>query len=240
MILKFDDFCSLFEKNSHTISLKSVRQRLIRQFGFEEWQVREHHETINNIQTVDVYIDVTLNVDDILEFMKNCGWYKSTMYGPWTVEHKENKRYHLINFIPMHQKNIKNEISTYDELYHWTPDYNLESILKHGLVPKSINEKHSYTPRVYLIKGDVTEYRKILLGWQLYGHNSNPKNDGNYTLLSIDIRQLENMALYYDPKYEFGIYVKKRIKANSIKAVGHIVFDKESNFEKSNYQITYF
>ena len=92
------------------------------------------------------------------------------------------------------------------------------------------NDLLKFPPRVYLILNNVTDDYKDILGYQLFTHNKNPNNDGNYILLKIDISKLNNdNKFYYDPNSSIGIYTEDKINIEAIEPIKKLNF---KNFGK--------
>lgn len=110
-------------------------------------------------------------------------------------------------------------------LYHWTPAYNVESILKNGLVPNSKNSEFSYPPRTYLMEENSEMKKMFSLGQQLCLFNKDPNNDGTYTIIIVNIENLDDsIRFFYDPNSSIGIYTEQPIPNKNIKAGQTIKF----------------
>ncbi|MBR6517526.1 MAG: hypothetical protein IKT40_11900 [Bacilli bacterium] len=124
-------------------------------------------------------------------------------------------RFQVLQFEPyshIQDDNTEEIKSKYKYLFHWTPSYNIRSILETGLTPNHQNDKFSYPNRIYLMKGDVTDENMYKFGHLLCVHNKNEKNNGEYGLLKIDISTLDdNIRFRYDSNSEIGIYTEQGI-----------------------------
>lgn len=110
-------------------------------------------------------------------------------------------------------KEIKNKT---DYLLHWTPEYNIKNILTNGLIPSNQNYIFSYPNRIFLIY-DKDDNEINLLGKKLCHYNKNPKNNGIYYLLRVDITNISNkIQFYYDSNTKNGIFTEQSIPANVI------------------------
>ena len=70
------------------------------------------------------------------------------------------------------------------------------------------------------MKGDSNMAQMFNLGFQLCIHNTNPNNNGEYTLLSVNIKDLDDsVRFYYDPNSEIGIFAENAIPSDKIKVV---------------------
>lgn len=177
-------------------------------------------EGFNKIYVYLVVAIIGENDKKIEEDMKKLGYFLGVK-GDKTVI--EGMIFQVLQFEPMTQiqKDDTLEIKEkYGVLYHWTPEYNIDEILEHGLIPKSENQKFNYPPRIYLIKGDAKRNELLSLGSQLSMMNQNENNNGVYGLLSVDISNLDdNIKLYYGPNSDIGIFCENPIQKENIKLI---------------------
>lgn len=119
------------------------------------------------------------------------------------------------------QEDITDEIKgKYKALYHWTPNYNVESIMRGGLVPNHQNSMFNFPPRTYLIATEPNSREMFVLGQKLCLKNENLKNNGDYTLLQVDTAGLnDNIRFYYDPNSSIAIYTEQLITKEHIKVL---------------------
>ena len=187
----------------------------------------EHH---HNIYVYLITCLIGENDKLIEDDMDKLGYYLSNVGD--TVFVNGNK-FHVLQFEPYSQyqeDETENIIKNNEYLYHWTPEYALNDILKNGLIPDCKNDLLKFPPRVYLILDNVTDDYKDILGYQLFTHNKNPNNDGNYILLKIDISKLNNdNKFYYDPNSSIGIYTEDKINIEAIEPIKKLNF---KNFGK--------
>lgn len=202
------------EEAIETISVKETINDIKKKFSLSDWQISTE-KGANNIELIFIIpiSDEKLIIDAMLSY----GWSESC---------KENKidrlgnKWVAISFDPMFQDSISDEAKQFKYLFHWSPKYNLDNILKIGIVPKSENELFKYPSRIHLMKGNISTNNALYLGKQLYLNNTNPNNDGNYVLFSVETSKLPNdMEIYYDPRYEDGYYVKETIPPIAIKII---------------------
>lgn len=150
--------------------------------------------------------------------MKKMGYFLSKK---GDVVEVQDMRFQILQFEPLSQmqEDITNDVKTnFTRLYHWAPSYNVDDILRNGLIPSSKNEVFKYPPRTYLMEGDSTDEERLYLGRLLCAANTSPNNSGEYALLIIDISDLdEKIRFYYDPNSEIGIYTEQPISNDRIK-----------------------
>lgn len=204
------------ESITNTIAPDSTKSAMIRQLGLQEWQIKEVRGA-NDVTIMILYAEINRNTDIIIKGMEACGW----TFGTRNTKVIEGMKWCVMSFEPMFQDIVtKNVLEKYNSLYHWTPQYNLETILNNGLEPRSENQRFSYPNRLHFIKGSVNITDIINLGRQLYAANKNPKNNGDYILLSVDLKNFPlSVPIYYDPRYEGGLYTTEPISAKLLKAV---------------------
>ena len=136
--------------------------------------------------------------------------------------------YQVLQFEPYSQ--MQNDETTnikqlYKYLYHWTPKYNLNNILKNGLIPNHQNKMFNYPQRIYLMKGDCDLFQMKDLGQQLCFVNTDQRNNGKYVLLRIDLTNIgDDVHFYYDSNASIGIYTEQAIPLASIKVINEFTF----------------
>lgn len=121
--------------------------------------------------------------------------------------------------------------SKFDKIYHITPTYRVESIIKNGLIPKSNSKLSNHPERVYFMKNKqfVTQLLKNIklnnkketnkikqLVDNYFMNKEFIKNDElDYTLLEIS--NLDNYNFYRDINYNNGVYTLDNINPKDIK-----------------------
>lgn len=143
---------------------------------------------------------------------------------------KYGKEWIKYQFDPLIQDDNTNEILKQKFLYHITPQYNVDSILKNGLLPRHDNDIYYYPDRVYMFATDDMDKIKKW-GYRLYFANGDERNDGNYTILQVDTNVLKNdkVKLYYDPNLPDGVYTTDKISPNAIKIKLKVVYRYQEN-----------
>ena len=208
-----------------TLSPDETRQTIKFQFGLEDWQIKEKIGK-NEITIMVLYPEIFRNSELIIDGMKACGW----SIGYRTQLKRGPMIWNVLEFEPIFQEMISDtERDKHRFLYHWTPYYNLPSIMKYGLVPKSENAIFSYPNRIHFFTEIENTSRAMAIGKQLFLTNSSPRNNGKYVALAIDLTKAPYFPLYKDPRYETGLYGKDTVPPSSIKPV--FGFDFENNKE---------
>lgn len=175
-------------------------------------------EHFHKIYVYSITAEIGNNEAFVDEDMRKLGYFLSVK---GDIVNIDNMAYRVLVFEPLSQMqdDITDKVkANYNVLYHWTPVYRLNSILKDGLKPKSENWKFSFPPRIYLIAGDATDGQRIYLGRLLCAQNNSLLNNGMYALLEVNIKGLdESVRFYSDPNSEIGIYTEQSIPKDRIK-----------------------
>lgn len=166
------------------------------------------------------------NVEVFSKAMNLCGFFLSTKGHPII---KNNVEWLLLQYEPKFQNDESNTIrSSENVLYHVTPKYNENKILKNGLSPRWKNNLFFFPDRIYLIKGSTSEDEIINITKQLYFSNNSKGNDGNYIILKINLSEIpENVKMFIDNNYKNGIFITDNIKPNCITDIGDINMNNE-------------
>lgn len=201
-------------------------KRILRKYNLPDdcGKVIEHY---HNIFVYVVVADIGENEKLIEADMDKLGYF----LGYSKIQIIDGKKYVILQFEPtcQLQDDITDEIKKkFDCLFHWTPSYNVDDIMRFGLKPSKGNRRFNYPLRCYLISGDSSKHQLFYLGQQLCLSNDDERNDGKYSLLSIDISDLDDkIRFYYDPNSEIGIFTEKSIPANKIYVCNEIRFKTE-------------
>lgn len=113
--------------------------------------------------------------------------------------------------------------SKFDILYCWVPMYCIDNILRDGLLPKHQKDACDHISRIYLMDGNSTDKYMLHIGQLLCYANKNPNNNGDYSLLRIDIEDIDDCIRFYnDPHDMFGFFTEQSISTDRIQ-VDHAV-----------------
>ncbi len=217
----------LKEDATTTLSIDETKKQIQTKFHLKDWQFATQ-TVANGVRLVVLYPGILKNTKLIKDAMLACGW--SLAIKGYTVKNKMIWR--AMSFDPIFQKDVSNEARKYNYLFHWTPLYYYDTIVKEGLKPRSENKLFDYPNRL-LIKGNTPKQDIYSIGWQLCMANRRHKNKGYYVLLPIDLSKVPtDTEIYYDPRYEWGYYTKVPIQSDAITPIlGH-------NFKtKQDFQI---
>ena len=198
----------------------TVVKNLIKKYGLPPQLVLKR-EAFNKIYIYVITALIGENDKLIEQDMQKMGYFLGYRQPPQTIN---GMVYQVLQFEPTSQmQNDETEIikSNYDFLFHWTPMYCLGSVMNNGLIPNHKNKMFSYPSRIYLMKGNSKMTQMINLGQQLCFANNNISNNGEYSLLRIDIEDIDdNIRFYYDSNSEIGVYTEQKIPKDRIEFIG--------------------
>ena len=208
------------ENDGRVTPVSQVKHELDWKYGFAPWQIRIKDRG-HDIQICVCIADFKKGVDEIVNDFKQMGYFLSKT-SPVSSP-VPNQKWLALQFEPIYQVDEVNEILNCGDLFHLTPQYNLQNIISNGLQPKSDNGLFDYPNRVYLFIGNTPILQIYALGQQLSSVNKSPQNDGRYVLLKVNSQGLRNgYSLHYDPNYEYGVFTENIIPPNLISIVNHI------------------
>ena len=215
----FDDVYQLKEAVGDILPPDGVIKKITQKYNINPDFIRKV-EANNKIAIYLVIAEIGENVQIIRNEMEKMGYFLGHI-GKRSVINK--KKFVELQFEPYWQMqddetdNIKSEYST---LYHWTPEYNVKEILANGLEPSNKSKYYYYPPRIYLLKdGDNADYTNAF-GRALCSRNNDPRNNGSYVLLGIDIVNLnDNIRFFLDPNSTIGIYTEQQIPPENINVI---------------------
>ena len=222
-VTSFDDILSdlpgLNENFGDVLPADEVVEKIRKKYYFSSDLVKKV-EAENKISVYVVIALVGINVTLIERDMDKMGYFLGLKQPPQTVN---GMTFQVLQFEPKSEKqNDETELikSKYKMLFHWTPLYLYDIIMKNGLIPDCKNGLYRFPPRIYLIKGDSTPTELYNLGQKLCSINGDSRNNGEYALLGIDITKLEdNVCFYLDPNSDIGVYTEDKIPSNIIKLI---------------------
>lgn len=166
--------------------------------------------------------------------MDACGWMKADVSEPFL---RNKIPFRTISFDPKVQEPVTTETRQYTYLYHLTPSIRTKSILSKGLEPRNENTFLTYTPRVYLLKGDTPKKEIEMFGWRIFNKNKRVKN-GNYTLIRMDLAKVPNTVhFYHDPRYDYGYFSTDTIPPQALSIYGTISYDNKYCYNDEQLQV---
>lgn len=215
-------FCNMFvpvaegyasSSSDKTEDPDSVISSLIDKYGFsKKWQVTKVMRA-NDISVLTVVADIEENLQMVNDDMDKAGYF----LGFRKTLNIKGMQWQIVQFEPMFEFDQTESLKKYNIAYHWTPQYNLQSILDDGFIPKTINKGFNYPPRIYFLNGAAPNDEIMKLGENLCIVNKNLENDGNYVLIKINTEKIpENVKFYFDPSMPNAMYTIDPIPANVI------------------------
>lgn len=190
-----------------TVEIELAQESICRQYELEDWQFQVKIYA-NDIRVGIIIPNIDENESKITEDMTSMGYYALSK-GTMDINGME---YFFIRFDPRYPKDITDIVRKMGVIKHITPKYNLDSIRKNGFIPSHKNELFYYPPRIHFLKESISEKNIIRLGEQLFDYNSNPKNNGEYVLLTLDVKKIpDNVEFIGDSCYKYGICTENEI-----------------------------
>lgn len=231
-ITTFDDIigCPFLPKQFLMESVKDslppdeVVRKIINKYGLNSKLVKK----IERCNKVCVYV-VTAAVGENQKLIENdmelMGYYLGCYGKEYIIDGVKFIQMQFEPYCQLQKDETENIKNNYDILYHWTPEYNMASILKQGLLPLHENPIFNYPPRTYLVKGDCDTNYLLRFGNALCISNNNKNNNGSYVLLGIDIRNIDgSIRFYYDPNFEHGVFTEQPIPKETLSVVSKNAF----------------
>ena len=214
-VFNFDD--KYFKENinesaTYSVPLVDVKNELKKRYGLEDWQFRIIQGSNQCFISV-IFTDNDMNASIIENEMDNFGYFKSyetdvDMNGIIWIQ---------MQFEPRFQNNENNLIRNMRILYHITPKYNLENIKNSGLIPSCKNNLLRYPDRIYFANGTDQKQEILILAENLYFYDKDPRNTGEYCILTIDLRMVPNdVDFYLDPNSDIGVFTEQPIPYSSV------------------------
>ena len=200
------------EEHKYSVDLNLVRNQLIRKYNLYDFQFSIETGS-HGIKYAILIANVESNFKMIKEDFKHFGYYFSyvkevNLYG---------MKWLALQFEPMYQDCRNDIIKSMTYIYHLTPYYNVESIKKNGLVPKSTNYKFNYPDRIFFIKEDTSIPIIKKLAKRLSDANKDFLNIGKYYLITLNTHLIpEHIKFYLDPLYDYGLFCEEPVPSSAI------------------------
>ena len=237
---KFNDYLKkndsgenyILESPKYSVDIQTVRKEIINTFRLESWQI----QVIQGENSISLAILISNwkdnNIKEIINSFERFGWFCSTseneivktniilsdgskLDGDWVIR----------QFEPKYQPNVNETVRNYKFIYHLSPVYNLESILKNRFKVHSQNKKFNYPNRIFFLKGNIDQENIMCIGQQLCDMNTDSRNTGEYCLFTIKTNLIpSDINFYLDPVYEFGIFTEQDIPVETILEYEKLIF----------------
>lgn len=200
------------KENSTSEPLGVVQNAILDKYQLQKWQfsIRQGRNGIEVCLVIPLLGENPQMIEiDMNDFGYFCSKKERTNINDMT--------YLQMKFEPQFQENISDIVRQYDCIFHATPSTNVEQILNQGLTPQNTNNYLSYPPRIYFIKGDVTEEGQNLIAQSLFRFSNSSEHEMEYTILTIKVDSIPNtIPFYFDPNHEHGIFTNESIPSNTI------------------------
>ena len=199
-----------------------VRDTIIKNYHMDEWQCQVL-KAENEIHVIVVAPLLDENESLIEEDMESMGYYKCNKW----IQSSNGLSFVLIRFDPQFPQSVNNMVRQLNVLIHLSPVYNHTQIQQYGFIPKHQNEKFTYPPRIYFIKGNVTIDDVEYIGNQLCHDNHNVKNNGDYIMYILSVKKIpSNVTFYGDSCYKHGVCTYDPIPYDAVISTQQIKFNK--------------
>lgn len=188
----------------------------------------------NNIPVYFGIFQDEIDQEDIKKMMDEAGYF----VGSEREVYQDDVHITLLQFEPKNPEDWSDYLKrNFTTIYHWTPDYRVDQILKEGLIPKCENKRFSYPPRVYCLGDIIKEYIRPH-GKVFCESNTDPSNNYKWTCLEIDFKSLpDDIKFQNDSNSEYSIYTESAIPPEYIKVKYHVdfkVYDPAEDIPKKN------
>ena len=218
---------------------RDIIDDLVSEFHLEKWQygtmVINRYETFdyregydiddnNRDSTIQLIVpNVNKNVSIMKDFLEKRGY---TLLRKIKYE-KPGQVWFIMAFGPMVQENIKSRLMKIVNksrfIYHTTPAYNKEAILKNGFIPKNrpIDSQFTYEPRVYFFSNETKNYRDVVKKYGQFLNNEDEKcgrkSCDKYVIFEVNLLKIpRDVEFFDDPLLQDAIYTKQAIPASAI------------------------
>lgn len=210
---------SLSDYPDHTDSVEETINDVIKKLRMESWQVYPDVRC-NDVSIIMLIPNVDSNCSVIQLAMNSHGYFLSRFEnvsidgGKWSA----------MQFHPVYASDVTSEIlSTPTKfLIHISPSYAHDSIMKNGLLPKSLNSVSDYPQRIYFV--EYKNEKQIRdLARNICFFDKNPSNDNKYDLYQLLKENLpKDIKFYFDPDTDQGYYTYESIPISSLSYLGRI------------------
>lgn len=213
------------ESEEKTVPAKQALGEITRKYGLMPWQTNVMR-ACHGIDACLCIADVGNAIISIKEDMEHMGWFVSVMT---YVTDPNGVNWFKMQFEPRYQKDQTEEIKRlYTILLHLTPLSNLGSISRNGLTPRCENSTFKYPNRVYMFSCDATESDINSMGNALATTSAHKGHNFRFVMLAINCNALpDDIRLYYDPNYKYGVFTETTIPPQYIRPIREIQFRKQ-------------
>lgn len=195
-------------------------EKLKEHFQLEDWQV--NIITVKEMEVIMLLIpNIDYNVNEVSRLMSFYGYFLSKQKRGYI------KGYDFISlrFEPKFSEDVRDVLKNEKTLYHVTPSFNKEKILKNGFSPKWKNNLFYYPNRIYFTLGNTSFEEVKKLAYVLHNTNMTKGDKSAYSIFIVNVSKInENVRFYYDPNYKNGVYTTDNIPPNVIENIIDVKF----------------
>ena len=208
------------ESVDRKMEIEEVKRVILSTYPIKEEQfiIRKGH---NGMFAAILASLVENNADVIEEAMLTLGFFRSKPTDEKLLHDKKNRTWIDMRFEPIDSNDLTDYVRTnYQYIYHLAPKIFEASIKENGLIPSNNNsEFRYYEPRVYVMKGGVTQNDIQELVDELY-QQAKQKGYTNlspeYSLFTIDLGKIDdNVRFYGDINEAEGLFITSPIRPDS-------------------------
>ena len=167
--------------------IEKVKKYITNMFNLSKGQFIIHKNENDDTYTctILIYVDntpISNKISNLDKAMSLCGYYGGIV----DDDALNGKRVKVIQYEPRFQGSANEFVKENKFLYHITPSYYEDKILRNGFVPKSKNKIFNYPDRIYFFT--ARNKKDELLGLALYYDEMvvNGLNDSKYALFELD------------------------------------------------------
>lgn len=211
---KFDDELNeaknfpLTETLTYTVPVDLAIEKIKYHFSIED-------NTIYNPKGTELIMVLMFDCERNIKLMSKCMNFFGYYLGRKTNQTEGDLTW--FQYEPKFKTNCDEEVREGKILYHITPTYNVEKILKNGFSPRHKNKIYSYDSRVYFNSSKLTLDGLKKNASILSKFNKSKGNNGSYSVLTIDVTKISKETHFYkDDNYKEGYYTKDNIPPNCI------------------------
>lgn len=209
---------ALVEGLVKTFPIETAKKHFINYLGMDESQFIIDEN--NGVKMAYIVIpNVADNIKIVEKGMEFYGYYLAKVTD---VSGKISNIVELA-FEPKHQDFCNNEVRKMKYLYHVTPSYRIEKIMKNGLCPRHDNNNVYFPERIYLLSEKSLENEIKTLSYNLNIFLNKEKQTKEYAVLTIDTNLIPaNVNFRKDGNYERGFWTTENIPPSCIVNVKNI------------------
>ena len=163
--------------------------------------------------------DSNINVRILDDKMNECGYVNVRKQLRFDSEQRR-WWFSIYNPNPKFMDDIRDNLDR-NRLFHYTPEFNRDSIIDSGLIPSNGGRTYLYPDkRVFFEVTSMSnpykfniEYLKMMHGISEKTHKNEYMFSGYFDCFELDISKLpDNVKIYWDPNHRDGVYINCHIE----------------------------